>query len=415
MAYLPEVSTSPQDSLYVDGFSRQRVAGTGQRIDVNFIYDKQPDFFDEITSGASASVTHNANGRDLTLVAGTVVDTDHATMLSHPVPYTPGNSQLSAKTGVLDLADIGAGTVEVFLRSSSTTGSPQDLEVVTQANWDASLPGSIDWSKSHIFCLDFQSLKVGRIRFSLVREGKPEMVAEISNDNLRDHGYWQLPNLPVCYRIYNTATETISEIAYGDENNAVGYRHRQPINALASMKAICCTVKSEGGRSLHELPGLSRVTPLMAARVVSHPAVLLPVLSIRPSAAFKTFDSLVLHMVKHVHIHADESIDWVLLHQSVLTGAAWVDVDVAASAMQYDVSATAVSNGHALDNGFIYASSSGAKGTALVGAGSEASLLGKTVLWNRRGAETGTLTLAAIRAGSTQANVKAGFRWEELR
>lgn len=73
----------------IDGFGRVRTSGTGQRLDVEFIYDKQPDFFDEITN--NGTVTHNGNSRDLTLA---LLDADagsFATMRSHPVPYTPGN------------------------------------------------------------------------------------------------------------------------------------------------------------------------------------------------------------------------------------------------------------------------------------------------------------------------------------
>jgi hypothetical protein len=41
----------------VDAFGRQRVSDTGQRLDVEFLYDKQRNFFDEITS--NGTVTFN--------------------------------------------------------------------------------------------------------------------------------------------------------------------------------------------------------------------------------------------------------------------------------------------------------------------------------------------------------------------
>ena len=177
------VLTSFQD-VATDAFGRLRTSGTGQRLDVEFIYNKQPEFFDEITS--NGTVTHNTASRDLTLSISNTTAGTHATMRSHPVPYTPGSSQLIDITGVLDLAAIGGGTAQVFLRSS-VTGSVVET-VVDQANWSEDTVDDVDWTESHIFAMDFQSLKVGTIRFIMVRNGLPVHVHSIHNDNTRDTG-----------------------------------------------------------------------------------------------------------------------------------------------------------------------------------------------------------------------------------
>ena len=125
-----------------DAFGRLRVSGTGNRLDVEFLYDKQPNYFDETTN--NGTVTHNANSRDITLSLGDANNGSFAKMASYPVPYTPGNSQLVEITGVLDNAALGGGTAEVFLRSS-VSGSAV-TKTVTQSKW-AEFKSGIEWNK----------------------------------------------------------------------------------------------------------------------------------------------------------------------------------------------------------------------------------------------------------------------------
>ena len=156
------------DSASLDAFGRLRVSEPSNRADIEFIYDKQPTLMDEVTAGGG-SVAHVANTRDLTLSIGDAVDATEAAMYSYDIPYTPGNSQLIDITGTMDFAEIGGGTAAVFLRSS-VSGSVVET-VVNQTAWNKNTVSNVDWTKSQIFALDFQSLKVGRIRYGLVRDG----------------------------------------------------------------------------------------------------------------------------------------------------------------------------------------------------------------------------------------------------
>jgi len=394
-----------------DAFGRLRTSETGQRLDVEFIYNKQEEYFDEDTNGGSATVTHNAASGDLTLTAGATTSGHYALMSSYPIPYTPGNSQLIDMTAALDLANIGSGTAQIFLRSN-VTGSVVE-EVIDQSSWVNNTSG-VDWADSHIFSIDFQSLKVGTIRYYLVQNGVPSLVAQINNDNEKNTGYWRLPNLPAYYKIYNDATYTYMEVGYGNDEDAVGFRYRITANASATMRAICCTVKSEGGTDLRSMGGLPKVIDRhITAKTVS--TSLVPVISIRPKTTYNSIANLMLSIPRSIYIQADESLKYVVVHDCSLTGASWSDVDAGESCMEYDTSATSYTNGHEVHAGYIYASSSGGKGTIDAGAGSDTGILGKTVLWDRQGAETGILTIAAIRSDATNSDVLAGFRWEEIR
>ena len=384
-----------------DGFGRIRTSGTGQRLDVEFIYDKQPDFFDEITN--NGTVTHNPNSRDLTLALLDAVAGSYSLMRSHPVPYTPGNSQMEDITSVLDLAGIGGGVAQVFLRSSVT--GVVDETVVDQGAWSKNQAADADWTKSHIFQLDFQSLKVGLIRFVMVRKGGAVIVHEMDNDNKIDTGYWQMPSLPAYWRIYNDATYTYMECGYGDEANAIGFRYRITANAAATMRAICVTVKSEGGQDLVDMGGLPRtadngVTPVTAS------TSLVPILSIRPGATFNGFANLGIAIPVAIDVETNNPIRLAVIHNATLTGAVWAAVGD--SMMESDVTATAITGGHEVDSGYV---SSSAKNRAT----SAGSLLGKTVLWARNNGLTGSLTVAAIRTGGTDAAILAALKWKEIR
>lgn len=383
-----------------DAFGRSRVASTGQRLDVEFIYNKQPAFFDEITN--NGTITHNANSRDLTLSISDAANGTYATMRSHPVPYTPGNSQIIDITGTLDLAAIGGGTAQVFLRSS-ISGSVTET-VVDQSSWQDATSG-VDWTDSHIFTIDFQSLKVGRIRYGLVQNGSVTQVHEIFNDNARNTGYWQLASLPVYWRVYNDATYTYMECGYGDESNAVGFRYRIAANASATMRAICCTVKSEGGTDLGDFEGLPRSTDMgVTAKTVS--TTLIPLLSIRPRSTFNSLTSLGVALPKSVSVQTDNPIRLVVVVGGTLTGAAWVNVDTNNSIMEADVTATAITGGTTIASEYFATS----KNIDASGQG----FLGKSVLWSRLSSETGILTLAAVRSGSTNASVLASVSWDEI-
>lgn len=385
-----------------DAFGRLRTAGTGQRLDVEFLYDKQPNVFDETTTNGTA--THNTNTRDVTLSLADANDGSLAKMASYPVPYTPGNSQLIEITGVLDLADIGTGTAETFVRTS-TSGSAVET-TIPQSSWVTNKTG-VDWSQSHIFVMDFQSLKVGTIRFGLYQSGKFFPVAQIDNDNVRDSGYWQLANGPVYYKLYTTGGNTYMEIGYGNENNAIGFRYVVSANASATMKAICCTVKSEGGLDLRNVPGFPR-TANTGVTEISVSTTLVPVLSIRSKTTFNSLENLVLSRIESLNVTSTQPILIKVIEDATITTPSWVDVDTDESSVEYDVSSTAISGGKELLS-FYVTSGSGNN------PGGEGATLGKQYMWDHQSALSGVVTIAAQKTGNNDANVLAAINWEEIR
>lgn len=401
MSRVRDVNITAQDSPSIDAFGRWRTSGTGQRLDVEFLYDKQEDYFDETTN--NGTVTHNTNSRDLTLSISDANNGTYADMSSYPVPYTPGNSQLIDITGVLDLANIGGGTAQCFLRSN-VTGSV--VETTTdQSSWENATSG-VDWADSHILSIDLQSLKVGRVRFNLVQNGMFVKICEINNDNVRNTGYWQLANLPTYWRLYNDATYTYMEMGYGDTSNAVGIRYRITANASATMRAICCTVKSEGGEGLREIQGLPASISSRTTKVTVSNA-LIPIISIRMKSTFQSLTNQMIALPKSYTLEASNPVNIRIIEGATLTGASWTDVDATHSCMEYDVSATAVSGGHIFVEDFVSTNRNVVK--------SGGGIFGKSVMWDRQSTNTGILTIAAIRTGTNDADCLAGLGWDELR
>ena len=399
------VSLSPTDDWTIDAFGNKRISETSTRLDVEFIYDKQEEIIDEkvITGG---TVTHNTDSRDLTLAINNTTTATEATMSSYPVPYTPGNSQKIDVTGTLNTAALEGGTVSLFLRSN-VTGSVVEEEY-EQGNWLFDNVTDQDWTKSFILQMDFQSLKVGRIRYFMVRDGIPVKLHEIVNDNKYAGGYWQNPTQPLYWRIYNDATYTYCEMGYGDESNGIGIRYKVAKNASATMRAICGTVKSEGGADLLDIPGFPRATDGNGAtKTIS--TTLIPIISIRPKSTFQSLHNHNLIIPTGFSLSTDNAIRFVLVHDAVLDAGtvSWVDVDTTQSSVEYDISAASFTNGHIIDIDYVNTTKNTQAG--------DKGLLDKTVLWHRESGESGVITLAAIRTKTSNATVRAALKWKEIR
>jgi len=382
-------------------FGRLRTAGEGNRLDAEFEYDKRADLYDEVTN--NGTVTFNSNTRDLTLSLSDANNGSYAAMCSYPVPYTKGKGQLIAVTGVLDLANIGTGAAEVFLRTSISGSAAES--VIAQSSWTA-LASGIDWQYSQILEIDYQSLKVGTVRYYLNTGGIATQIAQINNDNVRNSGYWQQPSLPQYWKLYTTGGETIMEMGYGNDENAIGIRYVITASASATMKAICATVKSEGGDSLVDMVGLPRSASNDVTAVTAS-TTLVPILSIRPAATFQTYDNLHIVLPRSFTIQASNPVRVAVIHSpTTLTTPSWTAAN-SVSCVEYDVSATAVAGGHEVFTDYVTT-------VANNRSNSRAGLLGKTVLWNRQGSETGFLTIAAIRTGGSDAACFAAINWEEI-
>jgi len=399
-----EANTLPvslADGAQLDAFGRLRVAGTGLRADVEFTLDAMPLLMESITAGG-ASIAHNATTRDVTLAIGDANAGTIATLpLHYHVPYTPGSGQKIDITGTLDAAGIGGGVASIFVRNNGT-----DVVDLPQTSWNNGVP-DVDWSKSQIFSMDFQSLKVGRVRFALVRDGAEVLLHEIYNDNRRLNGYWQYPSLPLTWRIYNADGNTVMEIGYFNANNGIGFKYTIPANANAQLLAICGTVKSEGGTDLFDIAGFP-FSASNGATTVTVSTTLIPLLSIQLKTTFNSKENRGLVIPLDVSFVNDNPINYRVILNPTLTGAAFASVD-ANSLVNFDVAASALTGGRVLESGYAGAGSARAAAT-------RPGISGRVPLSvNYLGTVGDILTVAAIRVGATNAATGAAMDWREIR
>lgn len=392
-----------QDDGYgIDAFGRTRTSAGGGRSDTEFIYDKQPLLYDDISANGGTA-THQSSTRDILLKVNGTDNGRVGGMRKHYwAPYTPGRGQLIDITGNLDSAGIGGGVCSVFLKSPIVG----ELEY-EQSEWNKNTYAAADWSKSHIFRLDFQSLKVGRIRFFMGISGVSTFLHEIINDNIRVSGFWQYPSLPPYWKIYNSGGNTISEIGYGDELNAIGFRYTfDGANANAAMRAICETVVSEDGMDLFSMHGFdhSAMSPAATPKAVAN--TLIPIISIQVKSTFNSLANRMIAIPFSYTVVTDNPVRYQIIYRPTLTGASWVDVESTHSGMQYDVSASAVTGGYAPVIDFLQ---SGRNNPT-----TKTDVLDRIIMSMGSGTSD-ILTLAAIRNTITSASVQGGFSWKEIR
>ena len=395
------IATVPAFGANLDAFGRQRTSETGQRFDVEFLYDLQPDIFSAHVGGAG-TIAHNAATRDVTLSNNGVTTDDRARLVQRwHNPYTPGNGQLIDVTGTLDGAGLETGTAGIFLRNAGTD------TIVTQNNWNGAATTDVDWNKAQIFAFDFQSLKVGRLRYYLVRDGVPVVVHEIPNDNRLTNGYWQLANAPIQWAIRNTDTETIIEFGYFDEQNGLGFRYAMPANADAEAIAICATVKSEGGAALNDIPGIERAFDTGVAGITVSTTEI-PLLSFRPKLEVNSLPNrgLVFPVALLAYGTGNDAIVRIRKN-ATLTGATFAGNLGAAALTEYDTAATAVTGGDVISTVMIPASNQSP------GIVSQSVRVPLSV--NYLGDSADTITISAVRFATGDASVWAGAVVKELK
>jgi hypothetical protein len=216
-----------------------------------------------------------------------------------------------------------------------------------------------------------------------------------------------MANAPVYWRVYNTATESVTEFGYGGALNAVGFRFRCPINAGHKARAICTTVKSEGGGDLFNIAGL----PFTASNGATTKAVsttLIPLLSIQLKTTFGAGTNRGLVLPDNFSFLNDNPIYYEIRRNPTLTNASFNSVD-ANSLCNFDVAATAVTGGTVIASGYASAGS-------VRGASTDKGLTNKLPLSvDYAGTTADILTICAIRVGTSNSATGVALEWRELR
>jgi hypothetical protein len=342
------------DTANLDGFQRLRVAEPVGVYDAHFEYGLANLRYNAITA-SGGTITHLPNESSASL-ATVAVAGSRARLISKACHrYIPGKSQMIAMTSVIGAGvagvikrvgyfDTGDGifleqngvTDVAFVLRTSTSGAPSDANRVVQANWnrdtfDGTGPSAItlDLTKGQILMLDLQWLGMGRVRCGFDIDGRFWPAHEFRNANSVTAVYMKTANLPVQYEIVSAA------------------------GAVASMKATCSTVVSEGGSEKDQGFVFAAGTTVTAPRTVAA-GTPLPVVAIRPALLFGGVQNRALFKLENVSwlaVSGAGEYKWEVIYNCAITGGAWGTVN-ADSTAEVNITGTAVAGGIVVAQGF---------------------------------------------------------------
>ena len=339
----------------LDAFGRQRVSQPYTLFDSQNRYAADNQFDVAVTGTGVATYLPNEAAVKMEVTgagAGSVVRQSYRSF-----PYQPGKGLLVLATFVMDgsqnlnltqrvgyyNAQNGVffqridGTYSFVLRSY-VTGSVSDARTVNQSSWNGDkLDGTgpsgltLDPSKAQILWMDFEWLGVGSVRCGFIINGQYIVCHTFENANVIANVYMTTAILPVRYEIVSTAA------------------------VAASMKAICCTVISEGGFEQTSIDHVARRTSILPTISTTF----LPLVSIRLAAG--RLGAVVLPNRVQMLPTTSQNYEIALVKNPTLTSASWVAVPTDSN-VEYDVSATVMTGGSIVQTDYVTASGSGGVG-----------------------------------------------------
>lgn len=276
-------------------------------------------------------------GKGLLVLATFVMDSSMSLNLTQRVGYY--NDQNGVFFQRID------GTFSFVLRSY-VTGSVSNVRTVNQADWNGDkLDGTgdsgytLDPSKAQILWMDFEWLGVGSVRCGFIIDGQYIVCHTFNNANEITNVYMTTAILPVRYEIVSTTSAV-----------------------AASMKAICCSVISEGGFEQTSIDHVARRTTILSTIGTTF----LPVVSIRLASG--RLGAVVLPNRIQVLPTTNQNYEVALIKNPTLTGASWSAVP-SDSNVEFDVAATATTGGTIVQTDYVTATGSGGVGNTSAATG----------------------------------------------
>lgn len=350
---------SPSGTL-TDAFGRLRVSEPVTLFDSTHRYQDNGNWATSNT--ATANATFSANQSMILLQVDNTTNAEVIRETKRVFSYQPGKSLLIMNTfamrtpsaNVRQRVGYFGAQNGVYLENDGTTNylvlrsfinSSISETRVAQADWNidkfdgtgyssqsTGLEHSqtgLDVSKTNIFWIDIEWLGVGDVRAGFVVDGRLCPAHIFHNDNVNLAPYMTTASLPIRYEI---------------KNNGV-------VSGSSTLKQICSTVISEGG---YQLAGTSRSAnnAITTAKDLTTAGVTYPIISIRLKSTKLDAVAVVSGLSLLGIVGNPSRIMWNIYTGATLTNASWVSADDD-SAVEYDISASAMSGGTKRATGFI--------------------------------------------------------------
>ena len=333
----------PFSPTSLDAFGRLRVSEPYTLFDSQNRYAADNQFDSATTGTGSATFLSNEAAIQMAVTAGGVGTVKRQSYRTFP--YQPGKALAVLATFVMDSStsanltqSVGyyndsngvffkntGGVYSFVLRSNSTPtpGTPSDIRTVNQADWNGDpLDGNgasgltLDASKAQILWMDFEWLGVGSVRCGFIINGEYIVCHTFDNANDITSVYMTTAILPMRYEIASTSA------------------------LAASMKAICCSVISDGGFQQTSIDHVARRTTSFTN--IDTAANFYPIVSIR-LASSRLGSVVIPNRIQFLPL-TNQNYEVVLMKNPTLTGATWAATVPSDSNVEYDVAATAISS-----------------------------------------------------------------------
>ena len=323
-----------------DAFGRLRVSQPFTLFDNSFRYAGAELRWNNKRTGTT-TVAQNTNQALMDLTIGTANGDEIIRETDRVFGYQPGKSLLIMNTGTFAAAKTNLrqrigyfgkfngiyveqdGFDKYVVKRSYVTGVIENTRV-PQSQWNVDkLDGTgasgitLDLSKSQIFWVDIEWLGVGSVRSGFVINGQYIVCHIFHHANDIAGTYMTTATLPIRYEITNTGVTGSS----------------------STLKQICSVVISEGG---YEQIGVTRgaSNPITGKNLTN--SIDNPMVSIRLRAAHT--DAIVIPRLLTQYGLQNTGFVYKIIRAGTLTNPQWALTD-SGSAVQYDLSATAITGG----------------------------------------------------------------------
>lgn len=352
--YGNHVGPANPSGMAVDAFGRARVSTPLTLFDSSHRFKDNGLWSTSNTAGTTYS--HNVNAGLIELNLPTTANAEIIRETTKVFSYQPGKSLQNLNTFVFStpkanlrqrVGYFGAnngiyleanGTTISFVERTFSSGALVENRV-SQADWNidtllGAVPSSpsqktFDLSKAQIMFTDIEWLGLGTVRCGFVIDGQLIHCHSFHHANRIDTTYMTTASLPIRYEIKNTGTTASN----------------------STLKQVCSSVISEGG---YELRGdqWSVGTPVQTPKSLATAGTYYPIVSIQLKST--NLDAIIIMTaLSLLGINSNPcSVAWRVIRGGTLSSPSWQPASDSSS-VEYDRSATGISDGQVLGQGYI--------------------------------------------------------------
>ena len=368
-----------------------------------FQYGKETDVWDERITGVGTA-THNVNSSNIVMQVGSTAGSKVVRQTKNVMRYIPGRSASLAFAIRLETPKVGirrrfglfdeyngayfeddGGTYAYVIRST-TSGITTETRV-TRENWNGEkFDGNghtgvtADPTKQQMISINYEWYGAGIVQFNWLMKNETIHSHTFDNANTNQYVWCSTPFLPIRCEIENVTGVAGTHYLYQGSNSLIQEGEPEKLGTLLSIS--------------NPITGTT-----MAVANTFYPIVSLRLKSSNLSA-------VMLLRSLQAATNDNTNVYWRLIENATLTGANWTNHPDPNSFIQYDTTATALSGGTNLLNGFVVGG-----GAALIEIDDKAALqLGRSGI----GTISDTYTLACASPNTNKAAL-AVLNWIEQR